>query len=112
MGITRALSERISAMPFSADTGHRTFDLDASDDNIELAPGAYTAYLPSSAALGYARIGSAVSVPATEVAEIAGQFLLIPGGTAVFVVGGAATIALHAQLSSGTGTLHLMRMPL
>ena len=112
MGISRALSERIAAMPFASDTGHRTFDLDNADDNIALAPGAYEAYLPAGSPLGYARIGAAVSVPASEDPEVAGQFVLPPGGGVRFVVGGSATVALHAQLVSGSATLHLMRCPL
>lgn len=112
MPTARALAERIAATPFADDTGHRIFSLDTSDDSISLAPGAYEIYLVPAAALGYARIGAATSVPADKDAEVAGQFVLVPGASITVCIAGGTTVALHAKLSSGTGDLHIMRKPL
>lgn len=111
MPTPRALAERIAATPFASDTGHRILEIDTSDDSIDLAPGAYDAYLDGST-LAYGRIGASVDLPSDKAAEKAGQFPIPPGGVVTFVVSGATTVALHAKTASGTGTLHIMRKPL
>lgn len=111
MTIPRSLAERISVLPLGSDTEHRTLDLTSADASIALVPGAYEAYL-SSTTLGFARIGSAVSVPASGAAAVTGQWVIPAGGAVTFVLAGATTVTLHAQLASGTGTLHLVRKPL
>lgn len=112
MPTPRALAERIAATPFASDTGHRIFVLDTSDDSIDLVPGAYELYLVSSAALGYARLGAATSVPSDKADEVAGQFVLVPGASITVCVAGATVVPLHAKLTSGTGDLHIHRKPL
>ncbi len=111
MTIPRSLAERISVLPLGSDTEHRTLDLTTADASIALAPGAYEAYLDG-AALGYARIGAAVSVPSSGAAAVAGQWVIPAGGAVTFVLAGGTTVTLHAQLASSTGTLHLVRKPL
>lgn len=108
--IPRELAQRIDAAPFDASTGLRTLAVTNVDDSLDLAPGAYVAVL-SGTVDGVARIGAAASVPASKAAELTGAFLL-PAGTATsFVVGGGATVALHAILTAaGAATLYLMRV--
>lgn len=111
MSTPSATAQRISFLPFSAATTHRTLDLTDADASLDLAAGAYEAWLDGTST-AFLRIGAAVDVPASGAPEVAGQFVLPAGGAVTFTVGGTATIALHAQVALGTGTLHLMRKPL
>jgi len=110
MPIPRELAAHIDTLPFDAATGLRTLTVTAADDSIDLAPGAYVAVL-SGTVDGVARIGGAASVPASNAAELAGAFFLPAGAAVTFVVGGSATVSLHALLvAAGAATLYLMRM--
>ena len=107
MAIPRSLAERIASVPFDADTAHDLLSLTTSDASITLPPGAYDAWLDATAT-GYVRIGAAVSLPSSGTpTAVAGQFPIAAGGVVTFVQRSSA--AVHAQLASGTGTLHFMR---
>lgn len=109
---TRAsLAARVAVLPFASDTGHRRFDLDTSDDTIDLAPGAYEAFNGGTVA-AYARIGAATSIPADKAAEEAGQFVIPAGASVTFIHDDSGDGTLHAKTASGATTLDLHRKPL
>ena len=108
MSTPRALAERIATTPFASDTAHRRQDASATPASITLAAGAWEAFNPGTIAV-YARLGSAVSIPASGAAEVAGQFVIPAGASVTFV---AAAVALHVLTASGTATLELHRKPL
>jgi hypothetical protein len=108
MPTPRALAERIASTPFASDTEHRRQDASTTPANITLAAGAWEAFNPGSVAV-YARLGSAVSIPASGGAAVAGQFVIPAGASVTFI---AAAVALHVLTASGTATLELHRKPL
>lgn len=110
MPTPRSLGERAATTPFAADTAHRRQDASTTPASITLAGGFWVLYNPGSVIV-YARLGSAVSIPASGDPEVAGQFPVPPNGSGLAKVDGASA-ALHVRTSSGTATLELTRLPL
>ncbi len=115
MSTSRALADRIANLPFGLDTGHRRFAVDTSSDYIDLAPGAYEVFNGGTVA-AYARLRSAVSIPADKADEVAGQWV-IPAGASVTLVTGVpagsdTAVKLYAITVSSSTTLDLHRKPL
>jgi hypothetical protein len=96
---------RLGAHPLTIACAHRRLDLTTSDTSITLVDGVYEVY-NAGTVLAYVRIGSAVIVPSTGAAEVAGQ-APVPAGGAVTLAMGAGD--LHALTASGTATLEILR---
>ena len=96
---------RLGAHPLTSACGHRRLDLTTVDASITLADGVYEVLNPSTV-LAYVRIGSAVSVPSTGAAEVAGQSPVPAGGSVTLAMGAGD---LHALTATGTATLEILR---
>lgn len=109
MSITPSDLVRAGSAPFTADGGTRMFELDSTPDSLDIAAGLYTIYNGGSA-MAHIRLGSAVVALTDKADEVAGQFLVAPGGSIDLAV--PSDVTLHGGCATSTEIYLLRRVAL